>query len=150
MTSTAYEYINVGQRIGSGWERHAKTGGAQWEAAPEGDLTDLAHYYYRRCLVVGNGGMAEAEACAASLPDPEPKAAEPDPERINHPSHYRPGRYEAIKVIEAWELGFHLGNAIKYISRAGRKSESKAEDLRKAIWYLEREIKREEGGGGDE
>lgn len=61
---------------------------------------------------------------------------------INHPSHYVEGRkYETIDVIEDWGLGFRLGNALKYISRAGRKDPSKtAEDLRKAIFYIEREI----------
>ena len=62
-------------------------------------------------------------------------------ERINHPAHYggADDPYEAIKVIEAWELGFHLGNTIKYISRAGKKSDL-LEDLKKARWYLNRKI----------
>jgi hypothetical protein len=65
-------------------------------------------------------------------------------EAVNHPAHYggADNPYEAIKVIEAWGLGFNLGNAVKYISRAGRKG-SRAEDLRKARWYLDREIERE-------
>lgn len=62
-------------------------------------------------------------------------------EAVNHPSHYTPGKYEVINVIEAWDLDFHLGNAIKYISRAGKKDPTKTkEDLRKAIWYIERYI----------
>lgn len=61
---------------------------------------------------------------------------------INHPDHYAKGRkFEPIDVIEDWELGFHLGNALKYISRAGRK-ENYLDDLKKAVWYLEREISR--------
>lgn len=61
---------------------------------------------------------------------------------VDHPDHYVKGRqYEAIDVIEDWELGFHLGNALKYISRAGRKGDY-LEDLKKAVWYLEREISR--------
>jgi hypothetical protein len=61
---------------------------------------------------------------------------------INHPDHYGGDTtYEAIKVIEAWELGFHLGNTVKYISRAGKKSsEKEIEDLEKARWYLNRHI----------
>lgn len=61
---------------------------------------------------------------------------------INHPSHYRKDSgIEAIDVIEAWGLGFSLGNVIKYISRAGKKSpELLIEDLEKSRWYLEREI----------
>lgn len=58
---------------------------------------------------------------------------------IDHPDHYHPGTYEAINVIEAWDLGFNLGNAVKYIARAGRKG-ARDEDLRKAVWYLEREL----------
>jgi len=50
--------------------------------------------------------------------------------------------YEAIKVIEAWDLGFCLGNVVKYISRAGKKTESPIEDLEKAKYYLERHIAR--------
>jgi hypothetical protein len=58
---------------------------------------------------------------------------------VNHPAHYGVGTYEAIKVIEAWELGFHLGNTVKYICRAGKKDpRAKLEDLRKAKWYLDR------------
>ena len=64
-------------------------------------------------------------------------------EQVNHPSHYggADNPYEAIKVIEAWGLGFNLGNCVKYISRAGKKDTSKLlEDLKKAQWYLAREI----------
>lgn len=66
-----------------------------------------------------------------------------DVNSINHPEHYGGDTtYEAIKVIEAWDLGFHLGNAVKYISRAGKKSkETEAQDLKKAVWYIERKIK---------
>jgi hypothetical protein len=60
---------------------------------------------------------------------------------VDHPAHYggADNPYEAIKVIEAWDLGFNLGNAVKYVSRAGKKGDA-IEDLRKAAWYLEREI----------
>ena len=62
---------------------------------------------------------------------------------VQHPYHYggKDNQYEAIKVIEAWKLNFCLGNAVKYISRAGKKDATKTvEDLEKAVWYLEREI----------
>ena len=64
-------------------------------------------------------------------------------ETVDHPAHYGGAEnvYEAIKVIEAWELGFCLGNAVKYISRAGKKGD-RLEDLRKAAWYVQREIER--------
>jgi len=67
------------------------------------------------------------------------------PEMVNHPKHYggSDNPYEAIKVIEAWELDFHLGNVVKYISRAGKKGEWKhKEDLEKALWYLNRAIEK--------
>lgn len=57
---------------------------------------------------------------------------------VNHPPHYKGKKFESIDIIEDFDLGFHLGNAIKYILRAGKK-ENKVEDLKKAIWYLERE-----------
>lgn len=65
-------------------------------------------------------------------------------EFVDHPRHYGGDvTYEAIKVIEAWGLGFCLGNAVKYICRAGKKStEPILHDLRKARWYLDREITR--------
>lgn len=63
-------------------------------------------------------------------------------EKINHPAHYHGGTYEAINVIEAWKLGFSLGNAIKYICRAGLKTNNAVEDLKKAAWYIQREIER--------
>mgnify|MGYP002523710974 CR=1 FL=1 len=65
---------------------------------------------------------------------------------VDHPSHYAEGRqYEPIDVIEDWDLGFHVGNSLKYISRLGRKKEDgkteiekTLEDIDKAIWYLNR------------
>ena len=63
-------------------------------------------------------------------------------EKVNHPDHYggEDNTYEAIKVIEAWDLNFHLGNVVKYISRAGKKSKNSIEDLKKAEWYLSRYV----------
>ena len=63
-------------------------------------------------------------------------------EKVDHPDHYggESNTYEAIKVIEAWDLNFHLGNVVKYISRAGKKSENNIEDLKKAEWYLNRYV----------
>lgn len=67
-------------------------------------------------------------------------------DQVDHPTHYGGDTvYEVIKVIEAWKLGFHLGNAVKYIARAGRKDPSRRlEDLQKARWYLDRVIAMEE------
>jgi len=68
--------------------------------------------------------------------------SKPKKELVNHPQHYggKDNPYEAIKVIEAWKLGFCLGNTIKYISRAGKKDDT-IQELEKALWYLKREIK---------
>jgi len=64
---------------------------------------------------------------------------------INHPAHYTSGKIEVIDVIEDWALGFCLGNVVKYIARAGKKDPAKRkEDLKKALWYLQREIQNEE------
>lgn len=60
---------------------------------------------------------------------------------VNHPSHYNSGKIEVIEAIEDWALSFHLGNAVKYIARAGKKNPDKLiEDLEKAIWYVRRQI----------
>lgn len=64
-------------------------------------------------------------------------------EIVNSPSHYTTGKIEVIDYIEDKQFNYHLGNAIKYISRAGKKG-SYTTDLKKAIWYLDREVKRKE------
>ena len=73
-------------------------------------------------------------------------------DNINHPSHYggEDSQYEVIKVIRAWGMdkNFCLGNTLKYISRAGKKDpKTYLEDLKKAAWYLQDEIKNIEEGG---
>ena len=62
-------------------------------------------------------------------------------EAVDHPSHYNTGSSEVIDAIEEWfdGTGFNLGNAVKYLARAPHKGK-KEEDLRKAIWYIEREL----------
>ena len=66
---------------------------------------------------------------------------------VNHPDHYggKDNTYEAIKIIEAYDLNFSLGNAIKYIIRAGKKNSNAIEDLEKAKWYVQRQIEFLEG-----
>lgn len=59
--------------------------------------------------------------------------------KIDHPSHYNRGKIEVIDFIEDQQLNFNLGNVIKYICRAGFKDD-REQDLKKALWYLEREI----------
>jgi hypothetical protein len=60
---------------------------------------------------------------------------------IIRPAHYTYSAIEPIDVIEAWQLGFHLGNVVKYLARAGRKG-NRMQDLLKARWYLDRELSR--------
>lgn len=67
-------------------------------------------------------------------------------DNVNHPSHYTDGKIEVINFIEDKNLNFHRGNAVKYISRAGKKNpEKEVEDLEKAVWYTNREIQRING-----
>jgi len=64
---------------------------------------------------------------------------EPTPDPVNHPSHYKVGGIETIDFIEAKKLNYNIGNVVKYLTRADHKG-NKLEDLRKAQWYLTREI----------
>jgi hypothetical protein len=74
-------------------------------------------------------------------------AGGPAPSTVTHPPHYggEADPFEAIKVIEAWGLGFALGNALKYIRRADAKG-TRVDNLEKARWYLDREIQRYKKG----
>lgn len=86
-----------------------------------------------RCLVCGDIIPEGLQVCPKCEMD----------ENVNHPSHYTDGSIEVIDFIEDKNLGFHLGNAIKYISRAGKKDKNKTvEDLQKAIWYIDRYIEK--------
>lgn len=79
-------------------------------------------------LKYSDGTLEECEAPAVE-----------DHDAVNHPSHYRTGKYECIDVIEDWNLSFHEANAVKYICRAEHKGKE-IEDLKKARWYLDRAI----------
>jgi hypothetical protein len=61
------------------------------------------------------------------------------PDMVNHPKHYNVEGYEVIDIIDAFKLNFNMGNALKYLLRADRKG-NKEQDLKKALWYLQREI----------
>ena len=70
-----------------------------------------------------------------------PRVPEPAPvDMVNHPPHYARLKPEPIDVIEAWQLDYFRGNALKYIARAGHKDDE-VQDLEKAVWYLQRRIK---------
>lgn len=68
---------------------------------------------------------------------------------VARPRHYTFGSIEVIDAIEAWGLGFHLGNVVKYTTRAAHKGRY-LEDLRKARWYLDRELQRHEANAEEE
>jgi hypothetical protein len=88
----------------------------------------------------GGAGVPSRDAGAVSGAG---RGAAVSTDAVNHPAHYggADNPYEAIRVIEAWGLGFCLGNTVKYIRRAEKKGAA-LEDLRKALWYLQREIER--------
>lgn len=66
---------------------------------------------------------------------------------VNHPAHYTDGQIEVIDFIDDKQLSYCLGNAVKYISRAGKKDPAKTiEDLQKAVWYLNHEIEKRKRG----
>ena len=84
-----------------------------------------------RCVVCGEIIPEGRQVCPQCESDP-----------VNRPAHYTDGKIEVIDFIEDKKLGFCLGNAIKYLARAGKKDPTKeVEDLNKAKWYIERRIK---------
>jgi hypothetical protein len=90
-------------------------------------------------LMQGTGRPIAHPILDADLTDP-----------VNRPAHYTDGGIETIDYIEAKGLGYHLGNAVKYISRAGKKGTNQGlEDLRKAQWYLARAIEKNEYASPD-
>jgi translation initiation factor 2B subunit (eIF-2B alpha/beta/delta family) len=87
-----------------------------------------------------------SEAIAESDPYGAQKVMKEIQERemVNHPDHYQGNKTEVIDIIEDYNLGFSLGNAIKYILRADKKG-NKKQDLEKALWYLKRELSKFKG-----
>jgi hypothetical protein len=70
-------------------------------------------------------------------------------EAVNNPAHYggADNPYEAIKVIDVWDLNFNLGNTVKYIARCGKKDDE-IQELEKAAWYLNNEIRKRKSRNG--
>lgn len=79
------------------------------------------------------------EMTSSNTPLPSITMEEPQSDPVNHPAHYKVGGIETIDFIEAKKLGYHLGNAVKYISRADHKG-NRLQDLEKAKWYIDRAI----------
>jgi transposase len=82
---------------------------------------------------------------AALITKAELDALLPKVDPVNHPAHYKAGGFETIDFIEAKDLNYRLGNVVKYVSRAGKKDSDPLVDLKKARWYLDREIFAREG-----
>ena len=112
------------------------------ESKPQGKLLyrltgTQAIMAHKMGIPIEDYARAEGEVVGIA-PDPvkfEPMKADP----VNHPAHYTAGGIETIDFIEAKKLGYNLGNVVKYITRSGLKG-NQLEDLRKAQWYLSREI----------
>lgn len=102
-----------------------------------------------KLYIVVSNFEADTISEVTPLPQQDEQLAEEQlrDEQVDHPSHYggADSPFETIKVIEAWNLDFCLGNTIKYISRAGRKEGADLlTDLKKAAWYLNRKIEQVE------
>lgn len=100
--------------------------------------------------------MINPENAAKNLPVGHTKAqimgeidkAEQANDSVNSPSHYKVGGIETIDFIEAKQLGYHLGNVVKYVSRAGHKAPNPLRDVQKAKWYLDRYVEELEKQAG--
>jgi len=126
-----------------------------WDPDGHNVLRDVNHQLFAYAQQLGHGGrpvltdLPKCPTCGTLLvpEDPlQPKTA-PDvvsaDDGVNHPTHYTHGGIEVIDAIEAWKLGFDLGNVVKYVARADHKGQ-RLQDLMKARWYLERAIKNAE------
>lgn len=103
--------------------------GGDWERM------NTIHY----CLLIADSPESDLDKALKII---SPSNIEPFDDPVKHPSHYTDGKIEVIDFIEDKKLGFCLGNAVKYIARAGKKNPDKeVEDLKKAAWYIDRRIK---------
>ena len=105
---------------------------------PEDCVTDASLLSYKTCYAKQ---CYDYRCCGLEIKDNDNDEEIKMNDPVNHPSHYTDGSIEVIDYIEDKNLGYHLGNAIKYISRAGKKNKDKTiEDLQKAVWYINRYI----------
>ena len=95
--------------------------------------------YAYKIIAAYNKNLLTSKQLDLPLEAPALITGSPHPDMVNHPPHYTAGGIETIDFIEAKCLDYNLGNVVKYITRAGLKN-SKAEDLKKARWYLDRAI----------
>ena len=135
--------VEVANRLGIPTVEYAKQK-AKIRKAPKKKAASLptpeAKNGYLYTWVNTNGLNEEVKAKLAERLNPEAiTMEEPQSDPVNHPAHYKVGGIETIDFIEAKKLGYHLGNAVKYISRADHKGNRK-QDLEKAKWYIDRAI----------
>ena len=94
------------------------------------------------CIRTAEATESELDKAIEYIEGTRGEENEPSNDPVNRPAHYTDGKIEVIEFIEDKNLGFCLGNAVKYIARAGKKDPTKEiEDLNKAKWYIERRIK---------
>jgi len=124
--------VEVAKRLGVNAEEYAKQKAILLKQKKIPKLEPTTGYSYAWIDTV-QLNEASKDALASKL------ATRPAPDLVNHPSHYKTGGIETIDFIEAKELNYNMGNAVKYISRAEHKGDKK-QDLEKAVWYLNREI----------
>lgn len=101
----------------------------------------VASVYARKAKLKTAASKGNWKTIAVSMSNKPilPKSLKDAFDMVNHPSHYKVGGIETIDFIEAKDLGYHLGNVVKYISRADHK-DNKLENLKKAQWYLNRAV----------
>lgn len=114
--------------------------GSEIEVAESGSLLFHKNEYFESVGISPKGYILKSD-CEIITEEKETMKTEFDP--VNRPAHYADSKIETIDFIEDKKLNYHLGNCVKYISRAGKKDPNKTiEDLQKAAWYLNREIER--------
>jgi len=107
----------------------------EWQPSPVLPVPEAGGGWVHRWIDTNKLDEDLKDALASKLITMEEPVSDP----VNHPAHYKTGGIETIDFIEAKELNYNMGNAVKYISRAEHKG-SKQQDLEKAIWYLSREL----------
>jgi len=121
--------VKIAKSLGVPIETYAKQKGLSFKSRMQSAVERLAP------TIPTEEEIAKANAIRKDI------VAQHHTDMVNHPPHYKAGGVETIDFIEAKELGYHLGNVIKYVSRADHKG-NKLEDLKKAQWYLARAIEK--------
>lgn len=135
----------IGEGVGMDWEAYVRC-----LTATPFRITEILHYHVEIANEDGINGQVfpqfithVEEITEQSVKSKDAASEQITSDDVNHPLHYADGQIEVIDFIEDKQLNFHRGNAIKYIARAGKKNPDKeVEDLKKAVWYLNREIQR--------